>query len=135
MWMNSTKKICNEECAGSRRVLVADDDRQMARGLKLMLELWGCEVAVAHDGLSALAAVRELRPHAALLDIGLPRLDGLQVARAIRQETALREVRLVAVTGYDDERHRRLSRDAGFDQHLVKPIDPGALREALLAVG
>ena len=92
-------------------------------------------MAVAHDGPTALAAVRALRPHAVLLDIGLPRLDGLQVARAIRQEAALRQVRLVALTGYDDERHRRLSRDAGFDQHLVKPIDPGALREAVLAIG
>jgi DNA-binding response OmpR family regulator len=116
-----------------RRVLVADDNQTMAQGLKLVLELWGCEVVVAYDGRAALAAVRDPRFDAVLLDLGLPLLDGLQIARAVREQEGGARVQLVAVTGYDDETHRALSRDAGFDHYLTKPVDPKVLQALLLA--
>jgi CheY-like chemotaxis protein len=113
----------------SSRVLVADDDRTMARGLQLVLTLWGLDVTVVHDGAAALAAVRAFNPEVVLLDLGLPKIDGLEVARTLRREQ--RPIQLVALTGYGDERHRRLSRDAGFNEHLVKPVDPLLLRGLL----
>jgi CheY-like chemotaxis protein len=116
-----------------RRVVVADDDQEMGRGLKLLLELWGFEVAVAQDGMAALAAIRAVRPHVALLDITLPRLNGLEVARQLRQEDRS-EMLLVALTGYGGEEHRRVSAIAGFDEHLVKPVEPDVLRTLLLRI-
>jgi CheY-like chemotaxis protein len=113
------------------RVLIADDDRDMARGLRLVLEIWGFEATVAHDGLTALAAVRDQLPRIALLDIALPKLDGLALARRIREEAAGRSLLLVALTGYGGDAQRQASRDAGFDEHLTKPIDPGVLRRLL----
>jgi DNA-binding response OmpR family regulator len=115
-------------------VLVVDDDREMARGLKMVLELWGFDVAVAYDGPAAVAAARSLRPDVVLLDLALPGLDGLQIARAVREQQGS-DVQLVALTGYDDDRHRSLSQDAGFDAHLVKPVDPDVLRKLLLGPG
>jgi CheY-like chemotaxis protein len=115
----------------SRRVVVADDNVYMTRSLSLVLAHWGFEVTVAHDGPAALAAVRSLRPHAVLLDIRLPMLDGLAVARRIREEPDLANVLLVAITGYSEASDRERSLDAGFDHHLVKPVDPDVLRAAL----
>jgi CheY-like chemotaxis protein len=114
-----------------RSVLVADDDLATATALRMVLQLWGFEVTVVHDGEAALAALRERRPELALLDLSLPRLDGLQVARKIRQEWPGGLVRLMAVTGYGDPQHRLAVQQAGFDEHLVKPIDPVMLRARL----
>jgi DNA-binding response OmpR family regulator len=118
-----------------RRVLVADDQEDMATGLRLILEMWGFEVSVAHDGREALAAARAVFPQAALLDLGLPKLDGMQVAREMRNDPTLARSLLLALTGYGDNRHRQLARGAGFDHHLVKPIDLRKLRAALLPCG
>jgi CheY-like chemotaxis protein len=118
---------------GRPRVLIADDDRDMARGLRLVLDIWGFEATVAHDGLTALAAVRDQLPdvHAVLLDISLPKLDGLALARQIREEPGGASLLLVALTGYGGQGQRQASRSAGFDEHLTKPIDPDILRRLL----
>jgi len=112
------------------RVVVADDNPCMVTALRLVLERWGWSVVVAYDGPSAVAAIREVCPAVALIDIGLPLLDGHGVARAVRGE-ATAPMRLVALSGYGDEHDRQLSRQAGFDHFLVKPFDPQALRAAL----
>jgi CheY-like chemotaxis protein len=117
-----------------RRVVVADDDREMARGLKLLLEIWGCEVSVAHDGPSALSLTASLKPDVALIDIALPRLNGLEVATQLRRTPGRSGVFLVALTGYGGEEHRQISRKAGFDEHLVKPVEPDVLRALLQRV-
>jgi CheY-like chemotaxis protein len=115
------------------RVVVADDNPSMTGALKVILEIWGWEVVVAHDGMGAVTAIREARPAVGLIDIGLPRLDGLEVARLLRAEGVAPRL-LVALSGYGEERDRRRSRQAGFDTHLVKPIEPEVLRTTLESV-
>ncbi len=115
-----------------RRVLVVDDHRDAADSLALLLRLLGAEAHVARDGPQALEAVGTVRPAVVLLDIGMPGMDGYEVARRVRLRPEWREVVLVALTGWGQEEDRRRSREAGFDHHLVKPVDPPAL-EALLA--
>jgi signal transduction histidine kinase len=115
-----------------RRVLVVDDNRDAAESLAVLARLWGHEVRVAHDGPSALAAAAEQRPHVILLDLGLPGLSGVEVARRLREDPAFADTLLVALTGYGGEEDRRRSRDAGLHLHWVKPVDPAAL-QALLA--
>jgi CheY-like chemotaxis protein len=118
----------------SRRVLVVDDNVTSAQSLAVVLKLEGHDVQVAHDGGLALEAVRSFRPDVVLLDIGLPGMDGYEVARRLRQEPGLAAgiALLVAVTGYAEDEARRRSREAGFDHHLVKPVDPDGVL-ALLA--
>jgi CheY-like chemotaxis protein len=111
------------------RVLIVDDNQDAAEMLGEVLRELGHEVAIAHDGLSALTAAGEFGPTAAVLDIGLPLLDGYELARRLRADFP--EIRLVAVTGYGQERDRSHSRAAGFHAHLVKPVDIGALTKAL----
>jgi CheY-like chemotaxis protein len=115
------------------RVVVADDNPSMTGALKVILEIWGWDVVVASDGVAAVNAVREARPAVAVIDIGLPRLDGLEVARLLRAQGAAPPL-MVALSGYGEERDRRRSRQAGFDAHLVKPIDPEVLRTTLESV-
>ncbi|HMJ85183.1 MAG TPA: response regulator [Vicinamibacterales bacterium] len=117
-----------------RRVVVADDNMLMANGLKLLLEMWGFDVTLAHDGLAAVAAIRDVQPRAALVDLLMPRLDGLEVARRVRADARARAVFLVAMTGLAGPSDRSLIDSSGFDAHLVKPIDTQALR-ALLPAG
>jgi PAS domain S-box-containing protein len=105
------------------RVLVVDDNVELALGLGRLLKLLGHDVKLAHDGPSALETARDFQPEVVLLDIGLPGLDGYQVATTLRQERASRTPRLIAITGYGHEDDRRRSREAGFDHHLVKPIE------------
>jgi len=115
--------------APSRRVLVVDDNVSSAQSLALVLKLEGYDVQVAHDGAVVLEAARRFRPEVVLMDIGLPGMDGYQLARRLRQEQDLGAgiALLVAVTGYAEDEARRRSHEAGFDHHLVKPIDPDAL--------
>lgn len=115
-----------------RRVLVVDDNRDSAETIAMLVELWGHDVRVVHDGPAALAEAPGWQPEVVLLDIGLPGIDGYEVARRLRQEPSLAGILLVAMTGYGQERDRELSREAGFDHHLVKPVDPVKL-QALLA--
>lgn len=117
------------------RVLVVDDDEAVADSMSVLLELEGHAVRTAASGEAALALAREFRPHLVLLDIGLRGMDGYEVARQLRALQGEDEkLRLVAVTGYGHEDARARSRDAGFDQHLVKPVHPEALVELLAEI-
>jgi PAS domain S-box-containing protein len=115
----------------SRRVLVVDDNRDAAETLELLLQLWGHEVRSAYDGDEALSRVEEFQPDVVLLDIGLPGMSGYEVARHIRALPECRDVMIVAVTGYGHESDRHQSQEAGFDQHLVKPVQPEILRDLI----
>jgi two-component system CheB/CheR fusion protein len=115
-----------------KRVVVVDDNRDGAESLAMLLRLWGHDVLVAHDGPTALVKVKEERPDVVLLDIGLPGMDGYQVARRLREHGSGRPV-LVALTGFGHEDARRRSREAGFDHHLTKPVDPADLQRLLAA--
>jgi PAS domain S-box-containing protein len=117
----------------SRRVLVVDDNLDAADSIGKLLKLFGHEVRCVYDGLAALAAVKDYRPEVVVLDIGLPEMDGYEVAKRMRSMPQLQNTRIVAVTGYGQEEDRRRSRDAGFDQHLTKPVDPEVLQSFVVA--
>lgn len=117
--------------ADSLRVLVVDDDVDGARSLAMLLEGNGHSVALAHDGATALRIAPDFRPHVALVDIGLPELDGHELARRLRADLRLRDVKLVAITGYGHSDDSIRSYEAGYDQHLVKPVKFAALEEIL----
>jgi len=117
-----------------RKVLVVDDNRDGAESLQMLLELAGHEVRLAHDGEEALAKAESYRPEVILLDIGLPKLDGFEVARRLRADGKFRDILLIALTGYGKEGDRTLSQEAGFDHHLVKPVEPSVLMDLLVRV-
>jgi PAS domain S-box-containing protein len=108
----------------TRRVLVVDDNRDSAESLALLLSLQGHEIRCAHSGAEALEVASEFRPQMVLLDIGMPHMNGYEVAARIRAQTGGREIMLVAVTGWGQTEDKRRASEAGFDQHLVKPIGP-----------
>jgi signal transduction histidine kinase/ActR/RegA family two-component response regulator len=118
--------------AGTRRVLIADDNAEFADSLAALLGARGHEVRVAHDGAQALREVETFTPEFALLDIGMPKVHGYELARRLRERAATANCVLVAVTGWGQEDDRRRAREAGFDRHLVKPVDPSDI-EAILA--
>src|SRR5690606_35569965 len=113
-------------------VLIVDDNRDSAETLAFLLKMEGHEVRTAHDGPEALRLLQGYRPRLILLDLGLPGMSGYEVARRIRSSPDLGEVRLAALTGWGQEEDRRGTREAGFDDHLVKPTDPVEV-SALLA--
>jgi CheY-like chemotaxis protein len=115
----------------SRRVLVVEDQPALSRVTVALLEKLGHEVRSAADGPEALLAVREYNPEVVLLDIGLPGMDGYEVARCLRNEMGKDAPLLVAMTGYSQHEVNRHARKAEFDHHLVKPADMGALKELL----
>jgi CheY-like chemotaxis protein len=116
----------------SRRVLVVDDGVGAAKMLQLLVSKLGPhEVEIAHDGPSALETAERFSPDLVLLDIGLPRMDGYEVARRLRQQEGLGDAILVAVTGYGQAEDRRRSQEAGFNEHVVKPIDLDTLKKLL----
>jgi PAS domain S-box-containing protein len=126
----------NEKCergaqAPIRRILVVDDNKDSAESLSLLLQLKGNEVKVVHDGPSALEAMKEYRPAVVLLDIGLPGMSGHEVARKLRETQEGKGVVLIAQTGWGQEEDRQRSTAAGFDAHLVKPLDFAALQSVL----
>jgi two-component system, chemotaxis family, CheB/CheR fusion protein len=114
-----------------RRILVVDDNEDSADSLALLLRLRGHDVKVAYDGPEALETAGSFHPEVVLLDIGLPGLDGYQVASRLRQRRRNKRVLLVALTGYGQENDQRLAREAGFDHHLTKPVDPQVIYELL----
>ena len=107
----------------SRRVLVVDDNRDAAESLGLLLKLLGTEVRVVNDGPAALATIPSYRPTVVLLDIGMPGMDGYEVARRIRQQPEGRDLMLIALTGWGQEKDRHRTSQAGFDYHLTKPAE------------
>ena len=113
------------------RILVVDDNRDSAESLANLLELTGNEARSAYDGLEALEAAERFMPDLVLLDIGLPKLNGYEVARRIRELPRGKEMLLVALTGWGQDEARQKSREAGFDEHLVKPVDYAALMKLL----
>jgi CheY-like chemotaxis protein len=115
----------------SARVLIVDDNRDGAQGLALMLDLEGHEVRTAADGLSALAIAEQFQPHVVLLDIGMPGIDGYETARRLRRQPWAQSALLCAQTGWGQEDDKRRARRAGFDRHLVKPVDPEELNRIL----
>jgi carbon storage regulator CsrA len=119
--------------AGKRlRILLVEDNRDTAHSLRLLLELYGHDVAVAYSGPDGVQAAEQWRPDVVLCDIGLPGLDGHGVARKLRENPATATARLIAVTAYGRDEDRRRSHEAGFEQHLVKPVDPADLLRVLL---
>ncbi len=114
-----------------RRILVVDDNRDSAVSLGMMLELMDNEVRTAHDGEEAVRAAEAFRPDVVLLDIGLPKLNGYEAAQCIRAEPWGRDMVLIAVTGWGQEEDRRRSKEAGFNFHIVKPVEPAALEKVL----
>jgi CheY-like chemotaxis protein len=116
------------------RVLVVDDNVDSAETLGMLLCATGHDVRTAHDGLAALEAALDYRPSVAVLDIGLPGLNGYELAKRIRQEPTLKHVVLVALTGYGQELDRETSLEAGFDHHLVKPARFAQLQQILASV-
>jgi CheY-like chemotaxis protein len=116
------------------RVLVVDDNRDVAETTATVLRLSGCETHVAYDGPAGIEAVERLQPDAVLLDIGLPGLDGYQVVERMRRDPAHRRTLVVAVSGYGQEDDRARSMAAGFDYHVVKPIDPAVITGLLASL-
>jgi signal transduction histidine kinase len=114
-----------------RRILVVDDNADLADGLADLLGSFGHDVVIARDGVEAIPVAEKLRPEVVILDISLPGVDGLEVGRRLRSLPHLRPLLLVAMTGYGLESDRRLSREAGFDHHLVKPVDVARIQSLL----
>jgi PAS domain S-box-containing protein len=118
----------------ARRVLVVDDNRDAAESMRLLLELLGADVRVAYSGLDALEMLESHQPSVVLLDIGMPGIDGHEVARRIRSQPRFSEVTLIALTGWGQDEDRRRSRLAGFDHHLIKPADVRTLETLLVSL-
>ena len=114
-----------------RRLLVVDDNRDFANTLSLLLETFGHEVRTVYDGRAVLPMATDYRPDAVLLDIGLPGMNGYEIARELRSAPALSQLTLVAFTGYGQEEDRRRVREAGFDFHLVKPVEVAELTRVI----
>lgn len=133
--VEAREKVAAESRASvGRRILVVDDNVDSAESLGMLLEMKGHDVRVAHGGEAALTVARAYRPEVVLLDIGLPDVDGYEVATRLRREPGLERMLLIAMTGYGQEEDRRRSHIAGFDEHLVKPVDFNSL-QVLLSSG
>jgi len=127
----SYKETSSKERSG-KSVLVVDDNENSAKTMGWMLELmFGHTVQRAHDGPSAIAAAKSFLPDLVLLDIGLPGMNGYEICRAMRRDPLLKNTMIVALTGWGQKEHRQLSREAGFDAHLVKPVSPETLQNLL----
>src|SRR5690348_7003422 len=119
------------EPAPKRRLLVVDDNKDAAESMSMLLEMWGHEVAFAFDGPSAIETAEQWQPEAVFLDIGLPGMDGYEVAERLRELPQAKDAVLIAITGYGQEVDRLRSRRAGIDHHLVKPVAPDTLRSLI----
>jgi CheY-like chemotaxis protein len=115
-----------------QRVLVVDDNHDAADSLGMLLRFEGADVQVVYDGASALRALETYQPKIVLVDLGMPGMDGFEVALKVRENPEFKDLMIVALTGWGQEQDRARSREAGFDHHLIKPADLNALR-ALLA--
>lgn len=113
-----------------RKVLIVDDNVDSALSLRMLLEMDGHQVELAHDGPMGLKKAEQLQPEVVLLDIGLPGMDGYEIARRLRHN-GVNGIWLVAVSGYGQDEHRRAAQQAGFDRYLVKPVDFEAFRDLI----
>ncbi|MGH7725634.1 MAG: hybrid sensor histidine kinase/response regulator [Candidatus Eiseniibacteriota bacterium] len=127
-------RVLVEKRAAPRRILVVDDNQDSAASLALLLSVTGEETLMAHDGMAAVEAAEQFRPGVVLLDLGLPRLNGFDAARSIREQPWGKDMILIALTGWGQEEDRRKSQAAGFDAHLVKPVDYDALMKLLASL-
>jgi CheY-like chemotaxis protein len=126
----ATETTCSPSVA-NLRILVVDNDRDNADSLGLLVGVWGHKARTVYGGAEALALVPEFRPDAMLVDLGMPLMNGLELARRVRQLVWGKDVLLVAVTGHGLEQNYREARDAGFDHLLVKPVESSVLRDLL----
>jgi PAS domain S-box-containing protein len=131
---NEAESSAMSSRASGLRVLVVDDNRDVAISMQMFLRAWGHDVRTAHDGLTALEAAREYQPDIVLLDIGLPKMDGYEVATRIRELPGGEKMWLIALTGYGQAEDRRRTHQLGIAHHLVKPVDPDMLRELLVSM-
>jgi len=131
---DSSAKQSTSTATDSLRVLVVDDNVDAAKMCSMLLRSWGHEARMAHNGPDALHRATGFHPHVILCDIGLPEMDGYEVARHIRQNPRLEGVMLVAVTGYGQDTDKQRSKEAGFDQHMVKPVESADLNELLAGI-
>lgn len=113
------------------QVLVVDDNVDAAETIAMLLEAFGHQTAIVHDGLEVVEAARHFRPDVILLDVGLPGINGYQAAALLREESLFGQTLMVALTGWGSDAHRRASREAGFNFHLTKPVEAEALLEVL----
>ena len=122
------------ERSSARRILVVDDNQDAADSLVILLRMRGNEVRMARDGLEAVGAAAAFRPDVVLLDIGLPKLNGYEAARQIREQSGGHDILMIALTGWGQDEDRRRSQEAGFDYHLTKPVDFDALQRLLAGI-
>jgi PAS domain S-box-containing protein len=132
--IKKTSSIHTSPCAKRLRILVVDDNADVAGSLAMLLEMQGHEVLSARDGVEAIARAGDNNIDVALLDLGMPRMDGIETARRLREMPGTRNMLLAAVTGRGQDIDRERTREAGFDHHLVKPVDPARLTEILQTV-
>jgi CheY-like chemotaxis protein len=119
------------DSAPKRRLLVVDDNRDAAESMSMLLQMWGHDVVFAYDGPTALETAEQWHPEAVFLDIGLPGMDGYEVAARLRELPHAKGAVLIAITGYGQDDDRLRSQRAGIDHHLVKPVAPDALRSLI----
>ncbi len=130
--MSSPSQVTDSnQHAGKRRVLVVDDNQDSATSLAMLVGVLGAESRTAYDGPQALEVAADFRPEMIFLDIGLPIFDGYEAARRIREEPWGKTIILAALTGWSNDEDRQRSLEAGFDHHLVKPIEINALKQLL----
>ena len=122
------------DCNSALRILIVDDNRDSATSLAMLLKKMGNDTRSAYDGQEAIQIANEFQPEVILLDIGLPKLNGYEVCRRIRKEPALDQVVIIAQTGWGQEGDRQRTSDAGFDHHMVKPLDTAALVKLLTEI-
>jgi two-component system, chemotaxis family, CheB/CheR fusion protein len=127
-------KQASTAAAPRRRILVVDDNKDAADSLGMLLRILGNDVQIAYDGLQAVTLAAEFRPQLVLMDIGLPKLNGYEAARRIREQPGGRDVTLVALTGWGQDEDRRRSHEAGFDRHMTKPVESDVLEELLASL-
>jgi CheY-like chemotaxis protein len=115
----------------NRRILVVDDNHDSALTLAMLLKIMGHETQTAHDGVEAVSTAEQFRPELIIMDIGMPRMNGLDACRRIREQPWGKTITMVALTGWGQEQDQQRTREAGFDLHLVKPVQPAELNEVL----
>lgn len=123
-----------QEPVAKHRILIADDNRDTADSLAMYLTIKGHDTSTAYDGEQAIAAADAIRPNVVLLDIGMPKLNGYEVCRRIREQPWGRGTLIVALTGWGQNQDQGRTEEAGFDRHMVKPVEPAALVKLLASL-